>query len=76
MALPHEEYDTGQMSEEEIRTAFARCFITREGKIVLSFLRRQTLERCLGPDVDDRQLRDLEGQRRLVRQIEKMSGYI
>lgn len=35
-----EYYDTGQMSDEEIRTAYARCFQTREGRIVLSHLRR------------------------------------
>lgn len=69
----HEEYDTREMSEEEIKKAFVRCFISREGKIVLSFLRRQTIERFLGPDVEDRHLRDLEGQRRLVRQIEQLS---
>ena len=57
----HEEYDTREMSEEEIKKAFVRCFISREGKIVLSFLRRQTIERFLGPDVEDRHLRDLEG---------------
>lgn len=70
---PHEEYDTIQMSDEEIKKAFVRCFISKEGKIVLSYLRRQTIERCLGADAEDRHLRDLEGQRRLVRQIEQLS---
>ena len=70
---PLEEYDTAQMSEEEIKKAFVRCFMSKEGKIVLSFLRRQTIERCMGPDIEERQLRDLEGQRRLVKQIERLS---
>ncbi len=73
---PLEEYDTAQMSEEEIKKAFVRCFMSKEGKIVLSFLRRQTIERCMGPDIEERQLRDLEGQRRLVKQIERLSAPI
>ncbi len=71
---PFEDYEIEQMSEEEIKKAFVRCFISKEGKIVLSYLRRQTIERSLGPDAEDRHLRDLEGQRRLVRQIERLSG--
>lgn len=62
-------YDTRQMSDEEIRTAFAKCFVTREGRIVLSYLRRITLERYLGPESTADELRHLEGQRHLVSQI-------
>lgn len=64
-----ETYDTKKMSEEEIRQAFVKCFSTREGKIVLSFLKRMTLERYLGPDCSADELRHLEGQRHLVSKI-------
>lgn len=67
-------YRTEQMGDEEIRTAFAKCFKTGEGMIVLSFLRRLTVERYLGPDASGDELRHLEGQRHLVKQIEKLSG--
>lgn len=70
-----EHYDTSKMSEDEIRQAFVRCFITREGKIVLSFLRKITIERYLGPNASDTELRHLEGQRHLVKHIENLSGY-
>lgn len=58
--------DTAQLSDEEIRRSFARCFNNREGLIVLSHLRRLTLERYLGPDISSDALRHLEGQRYLV----------
>ena len=59
-------YDTRQMSETQIREAFIKCFSSREGKIVLSFLKRLTLERYLGPESTSEALRHLEGQRHLV----------
>ena len=59
-------YDTKDMSDEEIRNAYVRCFASREGKIVLSHLRKITLERYLGPDSSSDELRHLEGQRHLV----------
>lgn len=67
-------YDTRQMSDEEIRTAFAKCFITKEGQIVLSYLRRITVERYLGPDSTSDELRHLEGQRHLVKTIQTLSS--
>ena len=69
-----EYYHTGQMSDEEIRTAYARCFLTREGRIVLSHLRKITLERYLGPNSSSDELRHLEGQRHLVSTILALSG--
>lgn len=66
-------YDTTKMSDLEIKQAFAKCFTTREGKIVLSFLLRITLERYLGPDSTSEQLRHLEGQRQLVSYIKSLS---
>ncbi len=74
MPQPEREYDTRQMSNEEIKTAFAKCFITREGGIVLSFLRRLTIERYLGPAASADELRHLEGQRHLVKQIEALAA--
>ena len=54
------------MPDEEIRWAFAKCFNTREGQIVLAVLKRMTQERYLGPDSSADALRHLEGQRQLV----------
>lgn len=68
-------YNTKAMSDEEIKQAFAKCFISREGQIALSFLRRITIERYLGPGATGDELRHLEGQRHLVKHIEALSGY-
>ncbi len=59
-------YDTRQMSEAQIREAFVKCFSSREGRIVLSYLKRLTQERYLGPESSSDALRHLEGQRHLV----------
>ena len=66
--------DTSQMNEAEIRQAFAKCFVSREGKIVLSFLHRITLEHYLGPECSAEHLRHLEGQRHLVCYIKSLAG--
>lgn len=68
-------YETGQMTDGEIRQAFARCFATREGRIALSFLNRITLGRYLGPESTADELRHLEGQRHLVSYINALAGY-
>ena len=65
--------NTLQMTDEEIRNAFVKCFLSREGKIVLSYLERMTLERYLGPDSTSEQLRHLEGQRHLVCYIKSLT---
>lgn len=67
------QYDTKQMDDIEIRQAFAKCFISREGGIVLSFLRRITLERYLGADSTSDELRHLEGQRHLVSYMQSLA---
>ena len=59
-------YDPPQMSEAQIREAFVKCFSSREGRIVLSYLKRLTQERYLGPESSSDALRHLEGQRHLV----------
>ena len=35
-------YDVGPMSAQEIKNAFVKCFASRDGRIVLSFLRKMT----------------------------------
>lgn len=61
------------MSETEIQQAFAKCFMSGEGRKALSFLRKITVERSLGADATDNELRYLEGQRQLVKKIEMLA---
>ena len=49
---------------------YARCFATASGRVVLEHLHRITIERTLGPNSSDNELRWAEAQRALVRQIE------
>ncbi|MCM1294125.1 MAG: hypothetical protein NC311_01005 [Muribaculaceae bacterium] len=56
----------------ETEQNYARAFSTVAGRAVLAHLRRITVERVLGPDASDAQLRGLEAQRALVHQIENM----
>jgi hypothetical protein len=49
--------------------AFARCFASPDGQVVLRHLRAVTLDRSLGPGASDALLRHLEGQRQLVAHI-------
>ena len=51
---------------------YARTFSTPSGVAVLEHLRNVTVERVLGTDATDAQLRSLEAQRALVHQIENM----
>lgn len=55
---------------KEIEKNYVRCFETAAGKIVLEHLREITIERFLGPNATDSELRSLEGARTLVHQIE------
>lgn len=57
---------------EEIAKAFARCFGAPGAQEVMAHLRAVTVERVLSPQVDDRVLRHLEGQRQLVAYIEAL----
>ncbi|MBR5625525.1 MAG: hypothetical protein IKW67_01980 [Alphaproteobacteria bacterium] len=56
----------------DIEQSYARTFGTASGKRVLEHLRQITIERALGPDVSDSQLRFVEGQRSLIHQIESL----
>lgn len=49
---------------------YVRCFCTPAGAIVLKNLREITIERFLGPNATESELRTLEAQRALVHQIE------
>ena len=57
---------------KDIEQNYARTFGTAAGAMVLQHLRKITIERVLGPDATDAQLRGLESQRALVHQIENM----
>jgi len=57
----------------EIEKNFARVFSSNDGRAVLAHLRRITIERVLGPNATDAELRGLEAQRALVHQIEQLS---
>ncbi len=56
----------------EIEQNYARTFATTSGTAVLQHLRRMTIERVLGPNATDAELRGLESQRALVHMIENM----
>ena len=54
----------------DISINYARCFGTPSGRAVLDHLRKITVERTLGPNATDNELRWAESQGALVRQIE------
>ncbi|MCP5364901.1 MAG: hypothetical protein H6905_06715 [Hyphomicrobiales bacterium] len=56
-------------SRAEVAQAFARCFATSPGRLVLDHLRAITIERNLGPNTSEALLRHAEGQRQLVLHI-------
>lgn len=53
----------------ELAKAAATCFAGPHGRRLLQYLRTITIERALGPGVDDTHLRHLEGQRQLVQHL-------
>ncbi|HOY47041.1 MAG TPA: hypothetical protein PLZ05_00355 [Alphaproteobacteria bacterium] len=56
----------------EIEKNYLRCFSTPSGAAVLQHLREITIERFLGPNATESELRSLESQRSLVHQIENL----
>lgn len=56
----------------DIAQSYARTFCTQSGAVVLEHLRKITIERVLGANATDAQLRALESQRALVHQIENL----
>lgn len=57
---------------KDVEKSYARTFGGAEGARVLAHLRGITIERFLGPNAPEAQLRALEGQRALVHQIENL----
>ena len=55
-----------------IEQLYAKTFIAPAGQKVMAHLRKITIERILGPNASDAELRTLEGQRALVKQIEQL----
>lgn len=60
--------------EQELCRAFARCFSSADGRLVLETLERLMLNRRLAPDASDAELRHLEGQRFAVAYIATMAA--
>ncbi|MBQ8473810.1 MAG: hypothetical protein IJ500_03035 [Alphaproteobacteria bacterium] len=58
----------------DIEQHYIRTFSTPSGRAVLAHLRKMTIERYLGPNASDDELRALESQRALVHHIEKLSN--
>ncbi|MBO4700260.1 MAG: hypothetical protein J5620_00740 [Alphaproteobacteria bacterium] len=57
---------------ERIEIAYARTFGNASGQIVLEHLRKITIERSLGPNASESELRSVEAQRALVHNIEQL----
>ena len=57
---------------QELEKQYARTFQTPSGKAVLQHLRKITIERTLGPNATDNDLRWAEANRAFVHQIESI----
>ena len=57
---------------QDLEKQYARTFQTPAGRAVLRHLRQITIERTLGPNATDNELRWAEANRAFVRQIENM----
>jgi hypothetical protein len=56
----------------DIELAYAKTFAGNSGQRVLAHMRKITIERVLGANATDAELRGLEAQRSLVHQIENL----
>ena len=56
----------------DIEQAYAKTFSGASGQRVLTHLRQITIERALGANATESELRSLESQRMLVHQIETL----
>lgn len=63
-ALKH--FSAKQRESGDIARAFARCFATPDGRIVLEHLHQHSLFRVTDPNLCEAELRFLEGQRQTV----------
>jgi hypothetical protein len=61
---------------KEIEKNYVRCFAAPSGAAVLRHLRDITIERCLGANASESELRGLEAQRALAHMIIKLAGGI
>lgn len=66
---PFDSVPAARPDPAEIAKAAATCFSGPYGRRLLQYLRSITVERTLGPGVDDAHLRHLEGQRQLVQHL-------
>ena len=57
----------------DLEKNYIRTFASPSGRSVLEHLRKITVERTLGPNATDAELRWFEAQRALVHQIERLS---
>ncbi len=60
-----------KITDKNLMREYAKTFSTEGGKRVMDHLRNYTIERVIGPDVSNETLRYLEGQRALVKMIER-----
>lgn len=60
------------MINSDTEKNYARCFSTPSGIAVLSHLHQITINRILGPNCSDTELRWQEAQRSLVRHIDTL----
>lgn len=65
-------YQGRRIEARDMERCFTRLFASEDGQKVLSHLQIVTFHRALGAEVDDKQLRYIEGQRSLVSLILKM----
>ena len=64
--------DYSQTTKDEAQKALSKILTTREGKIFFSHLKNKTINRVLGANSSDAELRCLEGQRQLVNYMSSM----
>ena len=63
---------TMPIEEDDLARSFVRCFKGNDGVIVLRHIRQTVLDRRLGPNATDAELRFLEGQRSIAAHILSM----
>lgn len=61
-----------QVSKDDAQKALSKILAMREGKIFFSHLKNKTINRVLGANSSNDELRYLEGQRQLVSYISSM----
>lgn len=62
----------GEVVEDELCRAFARCFAGADGELACRHLARVFLNRRLPPSASDAELRHLEGQRSAIAHIDAL----